>query len=101
MGNGSQMVAMTPGGSLKDIQIFLENKLSQLTVALNGQKRSIPLDYIDDILVGQDAQGQLSSEMDDHCVTLLLEDGHDLTLYFEDVDECNAFAECLSKVMSR
>lgn len=70
-----------------------------LIVALDGQERRIQLEQIDDISVGCDAQEQLSVRVDDHCVSLLLEDGRGLTLHFEDTEQCNTFAECLSKVM--
>jgi hypothetical protein len=101
MMKGSQMTAKTPGGSMKDVQVALDKTLSSLMVTRDGQERCIPLEQIDDISIGQDAEGQVSVRVDDQCLTLLLEDGRCLTLHFEDVDECNAFAECLSKVMAQ
>jgi hypothetical protein len=100
MMKGSHMMARTPGGSMKDIQIAFDNKLSSLMITRDGQECCIPLEQIDDIAIGQDAEGQVSVRVDDQCVTLLLEDGRGLTLHFEDLDESNAFAECLSKLMA-
>jgi len=100
MMKGSQMTAMTPGGSMKDIQVALDNKLSSLMVTRDGQERCIPLEQIDDVSIGQDAEGQLSMRVDDHYVTLLLENSRCLTLHFEDEDQAEAFADCMAKMMA-
>jgi len=96
---GANMQAMIPGGSMKNVWVVLDKKLSALTVTVDAHQRRIPLDQIDDISIGQDAQGELSLRIDEHCVTLLLQDGQGVAFYFEDTDERDTFAECLSMVM--
>jgi len=98
---GCKMKAMLSGGGMRDVWLCLDNKLSALTVTLDGHKRRIPLDQIDDISIGQETQDQLSTRCDDHCVTVFLHDDQVITLLFEDAEECDKFAECLSTVMAQ
>lgn len=98
MVQGSKMKVVVPGGSIRNCWVSLDEELSALSVAKDGHKRHIPLEQIDDISVGQDAEGQ---DVEDHCVTLLLEDGQGITFHFEDMDERDTFAECLSMVVIR
>lgn len=102
MMKGITLKVMMPGagGFMRDVEVFLDDQLSALTVALDGNKRRILLEQIDDISDGQDEiDGLLSSRIGDNCATLFLEDGQVLTFHFDDFDERDTFVKCLSMVI--
>lgn len=99
---GITLKVMMPGagGCMRDVEVFLDDQLSALTVALDGNKRRILLEQIDDISDGQDEiDGLLSPKIGDNCANLFLEDGQVLTFHFDDFDERDTFVKCLSMVI--
>lgn len=102
MMKGITLKVMMPGagGFMRDVEVFLDDQLSALTVALDGNKRRILLEQIDDISDGQDEiDGLLSPKIGDKCANLFLEDGQLLTFHFDDFDERDTFVKCLSMVI--
>jgi len=100
MMNGIELKARVPGGSMRNVWMFLDDQLSALTVAVEGHKRHILLEQIDDISVGQDEIDRLlSSRVDENFATLFLEDGQGLTFHFDDFEERDKFVKCLSMVI--
>jgi hypothetical protein len=99
MMQGVQMEVMAPSGSKSNVWVCVDEKLTALIVDKDGHKRRIPFHEIDDISVGQEAQGDMSLRIDEDCVTLWIEDGQAITFHFDDADDRDTFADCLSMVM--
>lgn len=98
MMQGAQMKAVGPGFSKMNVWAFVDDKLTALTIEKDGHKRCIPFEQIDDISVGQEAEGDMPLTIDDDCVTLFIKDGQAFAFHFDDADERDVFAECLFMV---
>lgn len=92
-------VLSTQGGTAECL-VTLDRKLTTLSVQRAGKKdskkRNVPLDKIAEIAVGEDVRDQVELEVDETCVTLLLDDGQAIGFTFPDLEARDTFALCLS-----
>eukprot|EP00747_Dinoflagellata_sp_TGD_P181678 gnl/TRDRNA2_/TRDRNA2_35594_c0_seq1.p1 gnl/TRDRNA2_/TRDRNA2_35594_c0~~gnl/TRDRNA2_/TRDRNA2_35594_c0_seq1.p1 ORF type:complete len:221 (+),score=54.11 gnl/TRDRNA2_/TRDRNA2_35594_c0_seq1:99-761(+) len=79
---------------------FLDRQLTTFALQRSGKKdakkRCIPLENICEISVGAEAAEDVELPLDEFCVTLFLEDGQAIGFRFEDNEERDTFALCLS-----
>mmetsp|Transcript_29395 Transcript_29395/g.83675 ORF Transcript_29395/g.83675 Transcript_29395/m.83675 type:complete len:126 (+) Transcript_29395:613-990(+) len=62
----------------------------------DSKKRTVPLEDIREVLVGEDASDEVDLPVDGQCVTLLLSDGSAVGFRFDDIEERDTFALCIS-----
>lgn len=76
----------------------LDRKLAMLSIQRPGgsKQRHIPLQDIEEISIGTEAEDEVDLPLDDNCVTLLLEDGQGLGFRFRDAEDRDTFALCIS-----
>mmetsp|Transcript_18716 Transcript_18716/g.34872 ORF Transcript_18716/g.34872 Transcript_18716/m.34872 type:complete len:239 (+) Transcript_18716:66-782(+) len=97
---GNSMNVLTVNGSATECIVSLDRKLTTISLQRPGKKdakrRAVPLESIEEICVGDEAGDGVELPLDEFCVTLLLEDGNALAFRFNDVEERDTFALCLS-----
>jgi len=93
---GRPLMALSMGGLPAECHASLDRKLTTLTIKRNRSKRGVPLETIAEICVGEEAAGEIPLPVDEQCVALLLEDGTSIGFRFEDIEDRDTFALCLS-----
>lgn len=98
---GVTLEVLCAGGSATEIAVVsLDRKLRTMYMQRAGKKdakrRQIRLEQVIEIAVGSDVREEVELPVDDHCVTLLLDNYQALSFRFPDVEERDTFALCLS-----
>jgi len=97
---GKAINVLTVNGSTTECIASLDRKLTTLSLQRSGKKdakkRGVPLHGITEVCVGEEAGDEIDLPLDEHCVTLLLEDGNAVGFKFNDIEERDTFALCLS-----
>jgi hypothetical protein len=79
---------------------FLDRKLTSLSLQRAGKedakKRAVPLEDISEIAVGAESGQEFGLATDEMCITLILESGQAIGFRFDDDEERDTFALCLS-----
>mmetsp|Transcript_79078 Transcript_79078/g.219726 ORF Transcript_79078/g.219726 Transcript_79078/m.219726 type:complete len:271 (+) Transcript_79078:117-929(+) len=100
MVKGAELSVLTTAGGIAQCNVVLDRKLTTMTVQRagnkDGKKRSVPLERIVQVAVGEEASGEVLLKVDDMCVTLLLEDSQAIGFRFRDIEERDTFALCLA-----
>lgn len=97
---GLKLSAVSPDGEAECI-VFLDRKLTTMYLQppknKEGNKRSIALEIISEIAVGEDVSEEAEQlDVDEKCVTMLLSDGEAIAFRFGDMEARDTFALCLS-----
>lgn len=78
----------------------LDRKLTSLSIARSAKKdakkRTIPLADISEICIGEDTTEETDFDLDDGCVTLFMNDGQAVAFRFDDDEQRDTFALCMS-----
>jgi len=95
---GQQVAILSTNGGITKCIATLDRKLTTLSIQRPGgsKKRHIPLEAIEEIAIGTEAEDEVDLPLDDNCVTLLLEDGQGVGVSFCNVEERDTFALCIS-----
>jgi len=95
---GQPVAILNVQGGTTDCIATLDRKLTVLSIKRPGgsKQRHIPLEKMEEILIGTEAEDEVDLPVDDNCVTLLLEDGQGLGFSFSNVEERDTFALCIS-----
>lgn len=97
---GQQVTVLAVNGGVAECVASLDRKLTTLSLQRAGKKdskkRGIPLEDVVEICVGAEACEDVELPLDERCVTLMLEDGNAVGFRFEDAEERDTFALCLS-----
>lgn len=97
---GQPVSVLAVTGGVAECVVSLDRKLTTLSLQRAGRKdakkRAVPLEDICEICVGEDAGEEVELPLDEHCVTLMLEDGNALGFQFDDLESRDTFALCLS-----
>mmetsp|Transcript_97095 Transcript_97095/g.274450 ORF Transcript_97095/g.274450 Transcript_97095/m.274450 type:complete len:295 (+) Transcript_97095:114-998(+) len=97
---GRDMSVLSLNGGIAMCHASLDRKLSTLSLQRCGKKdakkRGIPLEDINEICIGEEAGDDVELAVDGMCVTLLLQDGQAVGFRFDDIEERDTFALCLS-----
>lgn len=97
---GRTVSVLTVNGGTTECIASLDRKLTTLSLQRSGKKdakkRGVPLHDISEVCLGQEAGDEIDLPLDENCVTLLLEDGNAVGFRFQDVEERDTFALCLS-----
>jgi len=92
-------VLSTHGGTAECI-VTLDRKLTVLSIQRagkkDGKKRGIPLERVVEICVGADIRSAIELPVDDVCVVLVLDDKQAIGFRFDDVEDRDTFALCMS-----
>lgn len=97
---GRTITVLTVNGSTTQCIASLDRKLTTLSLQRSckkdAKKRGVPLSDITEVCIGEEAGDEIELPLDEFCVTLLLEDGNAVGFKFEDIEERDTFALCLS-----
>jgi hypothetical protein len=97
---GRKVSVLTINGTVTECIASLDRQLTTLSLQRStnkdAKKRGIPLDQVHGVCIGDDAGEEIDLPLDDLCVTLLLEDGNAVGFRFDDVEDRDVFALCLS-----
>jgi hypothetical protein len=97
---GMTLCVLSVNGGTAECVVTMDRKLTTMSLQRagkkDGKKRSVPLERIAEIAVGDDVRDQVDLQVNDHCVTLLLDDGQGIGFQFRDLEERDTFALCLS-----
>lgn len=95
---GQQVAILSTNGGTTECIATLDRKLTSLSIQRPGgsKKRHIPLEAVEEISIGTEAEDEVDLPLDDNCVTLLLEDGQGVGVSFSNVEERDTFALCIS-----
>jgi len=95
---GQQVAIVSAHGGTTGCVMTLDRKLTTLSIQRPGgsKKRHIPLDVVEEISIGTEAEDEVDLPLDENCVTLLLEDGQGLGVSFDNVEERDTFSLCIS-----
>lgn len=97
---GRLLSVLSVNGGLVDCHVSLDRKLSKLSLQRpgreNAQKRSLPLEAISEICKGRQVGDLVDLPVDDLCVTLIMSEEQAVGFRFNDFQERDAFALCLS-----
>jgi len=97
---GRTINALTVNGGVSECGLSLDRKLTTLYLQRAGKKdarkRAIPLETIAEICVGDDAGADVELPLTELCVTLCLDDKSALAFQFDDLEDRDTFALCLS-----
>lgn len=97
---GRKVSVLTVNGATAECIASLDRQLTTLSLQRSAnkdaKKRGIALDQVQEVCIGDDASEDIDLPLDDLCVTLLLEDGNAIGFRFEDVEDRDVFALCLS-----
>lgn len=97
---GRPISVLSLSGGLAAVVVSVDRKLTTLTLKRGekkeGKKRGIPLESVAEICVGEDCGEEIELPVNELCVTLLLEDGQAVGFQFEDNEDRDTFALCLS-----
>jgi len=97
---GQKISVLTVSGDTTECIATLDRRLTTLSLQRSAKKdakkRGILLAEINQVCMGQEAGDEIDLPLDENCVTLLLEDGNAVGFRFEDVEERDTFALCLS-----
>lgn len=97
---GQKISVLTVSGDTTECIATLDRRLTTLSLQRSAKKdakkRGILLADISQVCMGQEAGDEIDLPLDENCVTLLLEDGNAVGFRFEDVEERDTFALCLS-----
>jgi len=97
---GQQVKVLVPSGEVTACIAQLDRKLTTFSIQRAGcegaKKRHIPLEEITEVLVGSDGEGEVALPLTESCITFLLESGQGIAFHFDDIEDRDAFALCLS-----
>lgn len=95
---GHHVTILSVHGGMTECIATLDRKLTLLAIKRSGasKQRHIPLETIEEIVIGTEAEDEVDLELDDNCVSLLLEDGSAVGFSFSNVEERDTFALCIS-----
>lgn len=98
MVRGRNLAVLTTRGVSSDHFVQMDKKVTtlHLTTRSSSRKRSVPLEIIEEIGMGQEVSFETGVDLDDMCVTLGLSEGQPVPVRFEDVEDRDTFALCLS-----
>jgi hypothetical protein len=98
--SGVTLQVLCAGATTEFAVVSLDRKLRTMYMQRAGKKdakkRQIRLEQVIEIAVGSDIRDEVELLVDDHCVTLLLDNYQALSFRFPDVEERDTFALCLS-----
>lgn len=88
-------------GARSECIVSLDRKLTTMTLHRSknkesGKKRTISLESIGEIAVGEDVGDDVELPVNELCVTLILNDGQTIAFLFDDLEARDTFALCLS-----
>lgn len=97
---GVPLKVLSVSGGEAECIATLDRKLTSLSIARSAKKdakkRSILLADVLEICIGQDTTEETDFQLDDGCVTLFLNDGSAVAFRFEDDEQRDTFALCMS-----
>lgn len=97
---GRTVAVLTINGGTTECIASLDRKLTTLSLQRSAKKdakkRGVPLQEVNEVCIGEEAGDEIDLPLDENCVTLLLEDGNAVGFRFEDIEERDTFALCLS-----
>jgi hypothetical protein len=99
---GRDISVLSVNGGVALCTATMDRKLTTLSLQRSGKKdgkkRGIPLEDVSEICIGEEMgeNGVQELALDELCVTLVLGDGSAVGFRFEDIEERDTFALCLS-----
>lgn len=97
---GMTISVLVHTGGTMDCFVQLDRKLTTMSLQRSGKKeskkREVRLEQIQQIAIGDDVCEEVELDVDDFCVTLFFDDGQAIGLRFENFEERDTFALCLS-----
>jgi len=98
--SGRLLTLLSKNGSSCECIASLDSKLTALALRFSphsgAEDSLIDLQKIERICIGEDAGDDIIASLDELCVTLLVENGDVYSFRFDDVDERDTFAFCLT-----
>lgn len=101
---GRSIQMLSTSGTPADCLVSLDKKLTSLSIARgsskDAKKRGVPLDKVSEVRVGEDGLDcGVELPLDDFCVMLLLHDGAAIAFKFQDMEERDTFALCITMLI--
>jgi len=97
---GKAIAVLTVNGGTTQCIVSLDRKLTTLSLQRGGKKdakkRGVTLADVHMVCIGEEASDEIDLPLNELCVTLLLEDGNAVGFQFEDQEERDTFALCLT-----
>lgn len=97
---GRVVHVLATSGGMAECVCYLDRKLTTLSLQRAGKedakKRAVPLEDISEIAVGAESGQEFGLATTDMCITLVLESGQAIGFCFQDDEERDTFALCLS-----
>mmetsp|Transcript_118238 Transcript_118238/g.329770 ORF Transcript_118238/g.329770 Transcript_118238/m.329770 type:complete len:187 (-) Transcript_118238:115-675(-) len=97
---GQEVELLSVNGGTARCMAYLDRKLTTLSlqrgIQVDAKRRSIPLEDIEEVLVGEDGGADFDLDTDELCVTLVLRSHQALGFSFRDMEDRDTFALCLT-----
>eukprot|EP00420_Gonyaulax_spinifera_P001881 CAMPEP_0197937696 /NCGR_PEP_ID=MMETSP1439-20131203/116938_1 /TAXON_ID=66791 /ORGANISM="Gonyaulax spinifera, Strain CCMP409" /LENGTH=298 /DNA_ID=CAMNT_0043560729 /DNA_START=78 /DNA_END=974 /DNA_ORIENTATION=+ len=97
---GLRVSVLSVNGDLVDCLVSIDREITTISLqrasAKSAKKRGIPLGQILKVCTGKEGLEDLELPVDELCATVLLADGQTVSFSFEDIQDRDTFAKCLS-----